>query len=353
MPAEEEFGFYNQLLLKLTICGGGSVMGWLLLESLLLALHLLCVNVTAGAPLIVAWFEWKGPADPLARRAGDYLSLAAWTSLLVGASLGLIIGWLRWNEEAATIWTGVLRYRLWSSVGELGFSLVILVALWAWRRRIDLSGTVGRIARGLLAVLASTNLLYHFPVLFLIFAKLRDAAVRAELSLTLTERLPRSAFYQLLGREEVPSLSVHIAAASLAVAGMLLFGLALRIRREGDEPGASRVATWGGWWSLLPTLAQLPIGLWVLVSLPTPLQGALTGNSLPAAGCFGLSLLAAFWLVQELAQTAFGDHTRGRLMRAMTAMFVTVLLMTAAHQLGRAAVQPNPVVQTTPANGLG
>ncbi len=101
MPAEEEFGFYNQLLLKLTICGGGSVMGWLLLESLLLALHLLCVNVAAGAPLIVAWFEWKWPADPLARRAGDYLSLAAWPSLLVGASLGLIIGWLRWNEEAA------------------------------------------------------------------------------------------------------------------------------------------------------------------------------------------------------------------------------------------------------------
>src|SRR5688500_10052682 len=43
--------------------------------SLLLAAHLLCVNVAAGGPLVAAWLDWRGVrGDEAAGRAARWLA---------------------------------------------------------------------------------------------------------------------------------------------------------------------------------------------------------------------------------------------------------------------------------------
>src|SRR5437868_6877561 len=199
-----------------------------LLQIPLLSLHLICMNVAAGAPLVCIWLEWKlrRKNDNVAIVAADYLAAATVVTLVAGSLLGLVMGWLLWTKEYAAIWTERLSHKMHWGALELLFSLVLLAGYWLWRRRSSVSGVAGLVGKSALLLLASTNLLYHFPPLFLIAGKLADGsqpggeAVRGKL------------FIHEMLSGEVPSLWVHFTLASLAMAGMMLLGLALRMARR-------------------------------------------------------------------------------------------------------------------------
>src|SRR5262245_31453896 len=86
--------------------GGADVS--LLGMSLLLAAHLLCVNVAAGGPLVAAWLDWRGRGDEAAGRAAKWLAGWSVIGLEAGAVLGLLIGWLKWDADYRSLWTGPL-----------------------------------------------------------------------------------------------------------------------------------------------------------------------------------------------------------------------------------------------------
>src|SRR5262245_23796219 len=136
-------------------------------ENLLVTAHLLCVNLAAGGPLVAAWLDRRSPSRTDAgARAARYL--AGWSvfGLAAGAALGVSIGWLKWTPEYRRLWLGPLSYKMhWAAV-EAAFSLVLLVGWWLWLRGRAGESAAARLMRGVIAVLASTNLLYHFPVLF-------------------------------------------------------------------------------------------------------------------------------------------------------------------------------------------
>jgi hypothetical protein len=305
--------------------------------TLLLTAHLLCVNVASGGPVVGAWLDWQGwRGHEAAARAAR--SLARWSlaGFLAGAALGLVIGWLKWDPQYRALWLGPLSYKLlWAGL-EAIFSLVLLVGWW-----LCLPGRAGgsgaaMAARGVAAILAATNLLYHFPVLFSIAARLHDTGQIAG------ERIGGAAFRQQMIIGETPALATHAVLASLAAAGVMLLTLSLRYRRAGDEGGAGSIAVWGARWALAPSIAQLPVGLWTLAALPPAAQTQIMGGESAGTLLFVGALCATLWLVRDLAKIALGETQRPLLVRAITAMVLTVLLMTATQQRTRTAPQPNP-----------
>jgi len=292
--------------------------------SVLLAAHLLCVNVASGGPIVGAWLDWLGTrGDDAAAKAAAYLARWSVLGLVLGAVLGLAIGWMKWNAEYRGLWLGPLSYKMRWALVEAAFSLFLLLGWWFWLPAK--AGGSGRamIIRGLLAMLAATNLLYHFPVLFSVAAKLADTGE------TSGAVINGAAFRRLMIGGETPALAVHIVLASVAMAGILLCGLSLRWMRRGDSVAAERAARWGARWALATSLAQLPVGVWLLLALPTAAQSRLMGESTTGVILFVLAILMALWLINELVHLSSGETSRPRLIRAMTAMMITVVLMSA------------------------
>jgi hypothetical protein len=307
-----------------------------LLHILLLSLHLICMNVASGAPLVCVWLEWKlrKNQDAAAKTAADYLAKMTVLTLVAGSLLGLVMGMMLWTPEYSSLWTKRLSHKIhWGGL-ELLFSLVILAGYWVWRKRAAASSMKGAIGKTALLLFASTNLLYHFPPLFFIAGKLADSKEAS------VEPVRGTLFVQAMLAGEIPALWVHFTFASLAMAGIMLLGLALRMGRRG-APAAevSRAAIWGGYWGLIPSLLQLPVGLWVISALPPNSQSQVMGSNGTATVLFLSGIVAALWLLRELVSIAMGETARGNLIRAMSAMVVVVVLMTGTHQFAKARAQ--------------
>lgn len=307
-----------------------------LLQILLLSVHLICMNVASGAPIVCIWLEWKSRRNPdgATRAAADYLASMAVLTLVAGSLLGVVMGWLLWTPEYADVWMKRLSHKMhWGGL-ELLFSLAILAAYWAWRKRAGVSGLTGTLCKTALLLFASTNLLYHFPPLFLIAGNLRDGGQAG------TDPVRGELFVQQMLSGEIPSMWVHFTFASLAMAGIMLLGLALRMGRRGaPAEDVSGVAIWGGYWGLIPSLLQLPVGLWVISSLPPGSQSRIMGSSGLATVFFLSGIVAALWLLRELVSIAMGETARSNLIRAMSAMVVVVVLMTGTHQFAKARAE--------------
>lgn len=291
--------------------------------SLLLAAHLLCMNVSSGGPIVAAWLDWRGMrGSEIAARAAVFLGRAAVIGLLLGALLGVLVGWLKWTPEYEALWLGPLSYKLKWSMLEAIFSLMML-AVWCW----FLPGRAGgrrwaAVMRSIVAVLAATNLLYHFPVLFAVAERLQEAGETTGAVLRGRE------FRGLIDRWTI-GLGLHVALASVAVSGAMLLVWARQMLARGDAETGGTIARWGGRWALAPSLMQLPLGLFMLSILPPGEQMRLMGGSGLGVLLFVGALGAAFWLMNDLAQISMGEVTRGLLTRAVIAMVITVGLMTA------------------------
>jgi hypothetical protein len=302
---------------------------------LLLSLHLICMNVGSGAPLLCAWLEWKlrndkTSSEGAARQAADYLAAMTVLALVAGSLLGLVMGIMLWTPEYSAVWTKRLSHKMHWGGAELLVSLGVLGGYWFWRKRSRGGSMASAICRIFLLLFASTNLLYHFPPLFFVAGKLADGKDAGG------QAVQGKVFVQEMLSGEIPALWVHFTLASLAMAGVMLLGLALRLRRQGaPEEEAARVAIWGGWWGLVPSILQLPVGLWVMTALPAASQSRIMGSSGVATVFFLAGIVAALWLLRELVSIALGETSRGNLIRAMSAMVLVVFLMTGTHQCAK------------------
>lgn len=312
----------------------------LLIYIPLLSLHLICMNVACGAPLLCIWLEWKArKLDAQAAAAANYLAAAGVMSLLAGSMLGLLMGWLMWTPQYASIWTERLAHKMGWGALEFLFSLGLMAGYWLWRKKRAASSVASCIYKTVLLLLASTNLLYHFPPLFLIAGRLVESAPTSG-------EVKGRIFVREMLSGEVPALWIHFTLASLAMGGIMLLGLALRMaRRGGDAEAARRVAMWGGYWGLVPSILNLPVGLWVIASLKPSMQGRIMGGSSLATIFFLAGIVAALWLLRDLVAIAMGETARQNLIRAMSAMVVVVVLMTGAQQLAKER-------RTAPARGM-
>lgn len=293
------------------------------LSLALLAVHLLAVNLASVAPLVCVWLEWPAArGESGALRLGRALAWHGVWALLLGVSLGVVVGWILWDANYGTA-VRQLGSRLHYGIAELVFSLILMIAHACWWSRVSPTGRRGRWLRGGLALFAGTNLVYHFPVLMVILARLATGDDPTTVVLT------SPAFRQRLVDPLVLARCTHFWLASVAVTGVWILALSWSWQRtSADDPDASRVARWGARIALVPTLFQIPSGIWLLSTLSPLVQTRLLGGDLGATTAFGASVLLALWLLHQLAAIGMGETARPQLARAIGLLAFVVVLMT-------------------------
>jgi hypothetical protein len=325
------FGHYGRFIFIPRQRGDLLVFDWLVI--FVVAIHLVAVNLAAAGPVLAALVEWYGtrrgrPAIVIAAFALAKWSLAA---AVLGFSLGLLA------LAAITIWQPggdsaylaaikqVTSGRWWFTAGEIVFYFVCLTAYVLLWRRLERF----RLAQRAIALAAGTNLLYHFPALFTMLSILVE---RPELH---GKTLDRQLYLRLLFDAETLARVLHVWLASIAVSGLALAGIAVRLNRQSNTDDFASVAKLGGRISLVATLLQVPGGVWVLTTLPESQQQSLMGDSLVCTALFGASIAAALALMHQLSMLSLGDATKKRIGVTALLMVCVVLLMTATLHIAR------------------
>jgi cytochrome bd-type quinol oxidase subunit 1 len=182
-----------------------------------------------------------------------------------------------------------------------------------------------------------------------LFAVIEQLATTAANETTATEKISAAEFRTFLAQPAIIARSLHFLFAAIATCGIVLMGYTLRMmRHKRDAADIQRVAAWGGQIALVPTLLQIPVGLWLTVVLPPQLQHTVTGGDLITTTLFLLSVAGAFALMQTLAAIAIGDAERARLIRAMVLLVAIEVLMSGVLQRLRAAALTRLPTATEP-----
>jgi hypothetical protein len=311
----------------------------------LLALHLLLVDVAMAGPLACIWIEWRGTraSDPAADQLARSLAWLATVALLLGVLLGTFLLAIRWalGDQGYFRAVGMIpASRLWFGLAELIFYLACMsayIGLWDRLR-------TWRLAHRLLALAASSNLLLHFPALFVIISVLSRRSGMA------SETLDRAGYWRLLLDAEVASRVVHVWLSSLAATGVVWMALALWSKLAALDATVARqgLIQRGAWLALIATLLQLPVGMWVTLEMPEAARESLFGGDLLASSLFGLSLLLVLLLAHTLSAVALGDPRPGYVRRSLVTAVMIVLLMVGtrwrAQELARAADGAAPIL---------
>lgn len=292
---------------------------------LVLAAHLLAMNVATAGPLVCLWLKRREVrlADAEAGRLGVFLAWWSIHALLIGMALGAVatgLLWLSGEERFFQALAIVPRRRLWFGAVELIFFLALMSwYAWAWRsvRRSTLWHPT-------LAILAATDLIYHFPPLFAVLAVLQGRPALP------TEELSYAGFLALMYAPETLARLLHFLLASIAVTGALIL---IVVYRQGKEPLSERWIAWSGRLALAPSLLQLLAGVYLLFKLPASQQQRLMGGDWLATGLFATSGVAAFALLHSLSALALGETSRREIARSVWLMAFVVLAMTAARHV--------------------
>jgi hypothetical protein len=288
---------------------------------LLLAAHLLSVNLASASPLVALWLDWReGRGDQAAGSVGRQLTWLALGLLCAGTAFGLMVGALLWDEPYREVLRRFDR-RITYAVWELLFSLVLLAVAGIWWSLTPDSHPRARALRMLLQIAASSNLLYHFPPLLILVSDVAAGSIEASATVDAAE------FRRLMLSDTVLARATHFWLASLAVAGIATMHCAHWSARGGSRVDP-RLVTGGARVALLPTILQLPAGVWLITTLPLLAQQQLLGGDLPAAVLLGLSLALTLWLLHLLSAAALGDTTRRTTQWSAAVMVAIVTLMT-------------------------
>jgi hypothetical protein len=241
----------------------------------------------------------------------------------------------------------VPAHRWWFFGGEVLFYVFCIVAyVWLWigeGTHIVASAAVdtdARLRQGessigetpprarwwhrLLAVLAATNVLYHFPPLFTMLSLM---STRPELA---DAPLDRSLYVELFTDSETLARVAHHWLSSITTAGVAWMLLVARRRppaqTESQTESGALPAILAARIALFATVLQLPTGLWLLLASPLKAQSQLLGGEISTTLLFATAIFAMVLLLQNLASAALGDVSRSTALKT-TALLLTVLLL--------------------------
>ncbi|QDS98429.1 hypothetical protein [Adhaeretor mobilis] len=314
---------------------------------LLLASHLIAVNLACGLPVLGLLPVWqgrrRGSDDSTEATVGDACTAIAvarrliWSSLLallIGIALGGVMFALG-DEAMKAAWRRLPERALWFALSELVFSAACIVGQGLLLRTGDSRGfTRGKSWAALaLGLLASTNLLYHFPPLMSALGKLT-----ADPTWSRAKELPRSELLKLMTSGEILALSAHFAFASLAVSAIFAMWIVAAQSSEGQFGKSIRRLAQV---ALGVTFVQIGVGVWVLAALESGSRDLILGGDWIAASFLGLAVLATLKLCERLATLSFGKFDGGAPTRAGWLLLAIVLLMTAALQRMRTGEHAN------------
>lgn len=303
----------------------------------LLAMHLLAVNLAMAGPLVCVGIELRATSrtEPLSDGIARGMARLSLIALVSGMVLGVFLLAIRWQLDDRAYFSAVAlipRSRLWFTLAELAFYIVCMTGYLVWWNK----WSSHRFWHRLLAVAASLNLLVHFPALFTIIS------VASTRPLLWGQELDRAGYWRLLLDGEVASRVVHVWLAALVIAGIALMMLAVR-RAGGDETAtAATIVQRGAWLALCASLLQVPVGVWTTIELPDAVQRQLLGGDWLATGLFLGSLLLVLQLMHTLATLALGDVQRKLVVRSAATACALVLAMTGTRTCLQRHAVPSP-----------
>jgi len=288
-----------------------------------MAAHLLTLNLASAGPLVCLWLRRrKHPDWELRDRVGQRI---AWWSVW-SFVLGMLLGAGLLLPDNPQLRAALARFPAkahWYAAAELAFSLVCLVCYAAvWRRARQWPRL-----HGLLGLLSVTNLLYHFPPLMVVLGKLAKNAQWISESTMIDRQL----FVELMLSGEVLALSMHYIVASFAVAAVAVLWLSACAKPQAADCGLAnkRLAARSAQLTIICTLLQLPVGIWVLMTLPAGSRHALMGGDMLNSVYFVGGIAATFVLLQQLMAISLGEISSPMARRAVGLLGLVVLLMCA------------------------
>lgn len=298
----------------------------------LATLHLLAVYVATAAPLVCLWLGWREThaQDKAAALVGRRMAIGVLVLFLMGAALGFVtLGLILWRGpvEYANGLTSLKPSRYWYGAVELLFSFACYAGYtWLWDAPLTRSAGRRFLAR-LLVILGSTNLMYHFPTMFVVTGML---STRPEAWQSYADFV-----HVMLERESGARILHHVLAMFIA-AGVYMMGVSRRLTRDGLAPeDASRIAQWGGRLAAVAIFCEVPAGIYLLSQVKSPTRADLFGSDLYAMALFIAGIVAALGLMHQVAAAALGETSRQAIGRAMILLFVVVLLMSATQHRTR------------------
>ena len=321
----------------------------------LLALHLICMNLSGGLPVLAAWLhrqgnrKEKGASDPAMEQVARDAIWQALVMLFVGIGLGFGLAGVMWldNDRGLFEIFPAFAYKIYWGLAELVFYVACLGIYLSLATDRFRESSVASGFRYLLAILAATNLLYHFPPLFAVMSR------SAQSPQAFSHVVYASQFRLLLLQDQVMPLMLHVYLAVLAVAPISTPSKLPPTDASPPPPPQRMMAAkrlMGI--SLIATLAQLPVGVWLLMRFDAVGQSRLMGSDLAGTICLGLSVLLAFRLMHQMASATFGSPTRHESRQVGTTLLLIILLMTAALRRAEEPrrLPPNPATTSAVAS---
>jgi len=319
-----------------------------ILESLLSAIHLMAAGLACGGPLVCVWLEWREHrrgdrlAGEAARRLARWAIHGLWIAMLLGAAcLGLL-----WLGRETRFWQAmalVPARRLWFSAAELAFYLMCMeVYVRGWTRMPRW------IHRGI-AILAATNLLYHFPLLFAAVSVIsRDSQLLAA-----GQPLGWLELVSVFRHPDTLSRALHFTLAAGVTTGVALMALAPSSESREPKQESERIslAAWGARLALGSALLQVPAGVWVLLRLPSPLREPFLAADLATVLLFATAIFAMLGLLHHLGAAALGDKAPAMGWKCLVLTAALFILMVGAGRRAR-AVAAETIVPSPQASGL-
>jgi len=312
-----------------------------LILSPALALHLLAINIGAAGPLLCIWLHLRGcrRSDTVADVVGHRLAIGSLLAASLGMAVGLIMLAILWVGNDAAYMRALQAFPA-SRYRNLGIELVFyfvclvpFVLLWQRSQRHPFW-------HAWLALLAASDLLYHFPPLMAILSTL---ATRKE---SFTLLIDRAGYHRLLVDPEIVSRTLHSWMASIAVAGIALMVCAATAQRAPLQD-RKRLIAWGARIAMAATLVQLPVGVTVLLQLPGPARLAMMGGEVWTTGLLVIGLIASLGLLHQLASVALGRTGERDVLLTCLALLLTVSLMSAMRRRARELATPRAVESRT------
>lgn len=291
---------------------------WEILRASLVAAHLFTGALAGAGPLVAAGCRlfpaMRSEGDDSLRRLAKWSLVAMFASLGVGAVSALLLWWPENSSyRAAALGIPAADYAMLAA--EWVFTLVLLTIYFAvWRR-----GKSHPWLHGLIALVASTNLLYHFPTMMIVMGALAaDPGLAAEAEVT------RPVFLRLIAMPALLAKTLHFWSLSVLVAG-------ISTSYAGGKAPVGRAASVvqaGGVVGLVGLALMFLTGVLLLTQLPALPQRALIGGDLVATAALTATLGMALAMAQGLLSLA---TSAAPAKEASTTR--NVLLMTAATTL--------------------
>lgn len=299
--------------------------------TLLLAVHLLAMNVASAGPLAGAWLRRLSCHDDQANSGLlERGAQATFRWSLFGLAIGATTGGAMLLAPSEGMRAALRRFpedAFWYAGAEILFSAACIFGCWKLSRRPKLTW--------LLAIVAASNLLYHFPPLMAVLGELAADATWAD-----DEVLHRKTLIRLWIRPEVLSLWSHFALASIAVGFTAALAACYRAVGIGTEQVDDRTARRLAGWALGATLLQIPVGIWLLLASDEAAQQSMLGESWLATLGLAGGVWVALGVMQSLATIAWGGSDRRQVWRACALLALTVLLMSMTLRASRRASGP-------------